>query len=86
MQDFKTILDNTIKARSHSIDKLPKEAVAFIDAMLNSAITTHERDIKMAEYKVRCADTLIRYFINPSMNLWDKNSKLEQYLLTNQLP
>lgn len=88
MQNFKTILDAAIKARNHAISNsmLLKEVIAFIDSMLDSAISTHKSDARMTEYKVRCATTLIRYLTKPSMSLWDSNSKLKEYLVTNQLP
>ncbi|OCG34789.1 MULTISPECIES: hypothetical protein [unclassified Gilliamella] len=75
MQNFKTILDAAIKARNHAIS----------NSMLDSAISTHKSDARMTEYKVRCATTLIRYLTKPSMSLWDSNSKLKEYLATNQL-
>lgn len=88
MQNFKTILDVAIEARNRAISNslLPKEVIAFVNLMLDSAISIHKSDTRMAEYKVRCVASLIRYFTKPSMTLWDSNSKLKEYLVTNQLP
>lgn len=88
MPNFKMSLDNAIKARDHAISEalLLKQAIDFVNSMLDAAISVHKSNESMAQYRVECAFSLIRYFVSPSMSAWDVNSKLNGYLLTIQLP